>query len=127
MFSFKQIYEWLSEIINGIDFLHKIRIIHRDIKPENILIKNKHLLLTDFGASAQLGTYTNEKATQTGTSKYWSPEIDDGKKYDFKTDIWSAGCVLFELITLKIFKIELNNDESIDYQIPKSLKNLLKM
>ena len=76
-------------------------LIHDDLKPENILIKNGNCKITDFGcAKVQKQEYINILSTQFLTIGYSSPERIKGK-YDFRTDLWSLGAILYEMITLE--------------------------
>lgn len=93
------------QICVGIAQMHSLNIAHRDIKPENILVKlaNHEKLenplwivkICDFGFSKNIEE--QEASTQLGTDGYMSPQVHLGVTYDLSTDIWSAGCVLFEL------------------------------
>jgi serine/threonine protein kinase len=89
-----------------VDYLHNNNIIHRDLKPSNILITDKYnLKICDFNTSKILEIPDfKEKSlhTQIGTPFYMSPECVDNRKYNFKTDIWSIGCILYELMELEI-------------------------
>lgn len=100
------IVKYFNQITLGLDYLHYNNIIHRDLKPSNILITNNYnLKVCDFNTSKIL-TDTNfvksNMHTQIGTPFYMSPECIDNSKYNFKTDIWSLGCILFELMELSI-------------------------
>lgn len=80
--------------------LHDRKIIHRDIKPENVfLMKSNVVKLGDFGVATVLSNTLACAETMTGTPYYTSPEICMGRRYNSKTDIWSLGCVLYELVT----------------------------
>ena len=83
------------EVLLGMEYLHKNKIILRDLKLENILIgKDKHILITDFG----LAKYFKDKGKSLcGTPEYMAPEIIREEIYDEKIDIWSLGIVLYEL------------------------------
>ncbi len=105
-FNLELIYNWINEIINGIYYLHnKQRIIHRDIKPNNIFLTNKaRIKIGDFGISRVFDDEsTSIASTHLGTHKYMSPQVLNNSDYTFKTDCWSIGCTLYELITLNIF------------------------
>ena len=85
------------QLLHGIKALHALNIFHRDIKPANILLsKNDEIAkLGDMNVSiiAKSGLAT----TQTGTPYYASPEVWMQKPYNGKSDIWSLGCVLYEM------------------------------
>lgn len=94
------------QILNGLKALHKNRIIHFDIKPENILFDPKTNLvkITDFSLSQYI-TYDTDKnvLTNGGTYPYMPVECLIGcKKTSFNCDVWSLGCILFELTCGKI-------------------------
>jgi len=79
---------------------------HRDIKPENIFLTEQNKLkYGDLGVSRRLFTKDNNDLTRlVGSPNYMSPEIVYEKDYNCKSDVWSLGCVLYELITLnKLF------------------------
>ncbi|TCD61510.1 G2-specific serine/threonine protein kinase [Steccherinum ochraceum] len=77
------------------------QILHRDLKPDNVFLDESNTVkLGDFGLSKALGqtTFAN---TYVGTPYYMSPELMQEKAYDSKSDIWSLGCVIYELCALK--------------------------
>lgn len=95
-----QFINYVIQITNGLEAAHKNNIVHRDIKPQNIMItKDGHVKIMDFGV-AKLSNANLTKVNQTaGTLAYISPEQLQGKQIDYRTDIWSFGVVLYELIT----------------------------
>ena len=95
-----QIWSILIQMIQGLKALHDIKIMHRDLKSANIfLIKDGTVKLGDLNVSKVIKM--NLAYTQTGTPYYASPEVWADKPYDFKSDIWSVGCIIYELCTLK--------------------------
>ncbi|OVE79256.1 hypothetical protein BVY01_02995, partial [bacterium I07] len=90
-----------KQICEGLDKAHKADIVHRDIKPENILIDNDgRVRILDFGLARMKGVSKLTKESSTlGTVNYMSPEQVRGKEVDQRTDIWSLGVVLFEMLT----------------------------
>ena len=99
-FEEETIWKWIIQLLKGIKYLHENRIMHRDLKCANIfLMKNGLLKLGDLNVSkfAKLGL----ASTQTGTPYYCSPEIWNEKSYDYKSDIWSLGCIIYEICSLR--------------------------
>lgn len=98
---FEETYIWkvAFEILQGLKILHHNKIIHRDIKSANIFFVEGIAKLGDLNVSKVV---ENEMcSTQTGTPYYTSPQIWKGSKYNRKCDIWSTGCLLYEMCTLK--------------------------
>ena len=94
------IWRWIIQLLKGIKYLHDNRIMHRDLKCANIfLMKNGLLKLGDLNVSkfSKIGMAN----TQTGTPYYCSPEIWKGNSYDYKSDIWSLGCIIYEICSLR--------------------------
>lgn len=95
-----------TQLLEGIDFLHKHKVVHRDLKPGNILIV-KHggkviPLITDFGLSKAAGVVDGSVFSSSfgaGTPRYSSPEQLQGQPLRFNTDLWSYGAILYELFT----------------------------
>ncbi|XP_035230016.1 serine/threonine-protein kinase atg1-like isoform X2 [Stegodyphus dumicola] len=101
-FSEDQILDWFVQICLAVKHVHDRRILHRDIKTQNIfLTKSGIAKLGDFGIARVLNNTSDLARTCIGTPYYLSPEICQNKPYNNKSDIWSLGCVLYELITLK--------------------------
>ena len=94
-----EIWKIFIQLVKGLKALHDLQILHRDLKSANVfLFKDGHAKLGDLNVSkiAKRGL----GYTQTGTPYYASPEIWKDLPYDNKSDIWSLGCVLYEMITL---------------------------
>lgn len=82
--------------------VHDRKILHRDIKAQNVfLMQNGIVKLGDFGIAKVLTSTVDNARTMVGTPYYLSPEIVDNKPYNFKSDVWSLGVLLYELCTLK--------------------------
>ena len=101
------IYNIIKQICKGIKEIHDKNIVHRDLKPKNIFMnKNGKIKIGDFGISKQLNSYKQYTSTKncSGTLNYNSPEIlNGGQYYNKKTDIWSLGCIIYELFFLKTY------------------------
>ena len=77
-------------------------ILHRDIKPANIFLDvNNNIKIGDFGLAKELSSERVCTQTNVGTPFYMSPELINGVSYDERSDIWSLGCLLYELACLK--------------------------
>jgi len=81
--------------------IHSKKILHRDLKSQNIfLTKDNQAKLGDFGISKVLESTHDFAQTSLGTPFYLSPEVCMGQCYDYKSDVWMLGCILYELCTL---------------------------
>jgi len=90
--------KYFYEILDALEYLYKKEILHRDIKPENILIHNNSIKITDFGFAKSFEK--NELITTfCGSPLYMAPEIILNREYNYSSDIWSLGVVLYELLT----------------------------
>ena len=100
-FNEKTIWSIFIQMVYGIKELHDRNIIHRDLKSANIfLMKNGICKLGDLNVSKV--AKTGLLKTQTGTPYFASPEVWSGKQYGLKSDIWSLGCILYQMATLKM-------------------------
>ena len=95
-----------TETAEALDYAHRSGIIHRDIKPENILLADGHAIVADFGvaraviASGEMQeSHITEPPTVAGSPAYMSPEAAAGAEGNARTDVYSLGCVLFEMLT----------------------------
>ncbi|XP_025929477.1 serine/threonine-protein kinase Nek5 [Apteryx rowi] len=103
LFDEDQILDWFVQIALGLKHIHDRKILHRDVKAQNIFLSNngKVAKLGDFGIARELNNTMELAYTCVGTPYYLSPEICENRPYNNKTDIWSLGCVLYELCALK--------------------------
>ena len=128
IFEEKEIIEWFIEICEGVKYIHENKIIHRDLKPLNIfLTKNNKIKIGDFGIAALL-KYRSQAETVIGTQIYLSPEIMKSKLYNYKSDIWNLGIILYELTQLKhpFFDENISNEKMIN-NIEKENINFINM
>lgn len=90
-----------SQICLAIEHVHSKNILHRDLKTQNIfLMKDRQVKLGDFGVSRILQHTYDLAKTAIGTPYYLSPEICQEMPYNHKSDIWSLGCILYEMLSL---------------------------
>ena len=100
--SVDKIMDWFRQMTSGVSFIHNLKIIHRDLKPANIfLTSDKKLKIGDFGIAKTLDKTSGLASTYCGTAVYMAPEIHGGEKFDKKADVWSLGCIVYELVALK--------------------------
>jgi len=91
-----------AQMTRGLHHLQTRRLLHRDVKPENVLHNAAgQVKLTDFGISRDLDSTVGVAATFVGTASYMSPERANGKDYSYRSDVWSAGMVVYVLATTR--------------------------
>lgn len=102
--SFNETLDKGMQIARALECAHKNHIIHRDIKPQNILVTEDGIVkVTDFGIAKAMNSATITNTTKIiGSAHYFSPEQAKGSVVDFRTDIYSLGIVLYEMIVGKV-------------------------
>ncbi len=100
----KVVNRYFYDIISGLVEIHTFDIMHRDLKPENILIdRNGTLKLADFGLSRLIEPENSIQLTmQVGSYAFRTPETFLNKHYDKRSDVWSAGIILYTMLTGKL-------------------------
>ncbi|XP_040196273.1 serine/threonine-protein kinase Nek3-like isoform X1 [Rana temporaria] len=102
LFSEQTIVQWFVQMCLAVQHIHEKRVLHRDIKSKNIfLTQSRTIKLGDFGSARILSSPMAHACTYVGTPYYVPPEIWENIPYNNKSDIWSLGCVLYEICTLK--------------------------
>lgn len=93
-----QIRDIARQLVDALRYLHNHRIMHRDMKPQNILVgKGGVIKLCDFGFARAMSTNTMVLTSIKGTPLYMAPELVREQPYDHTADLWSLGCILFEI------------------------------
>ena len=99
-----QLRTYFGCLVHTVAFLHNLQVLHKDIKPENILLKDGHLVLTDFGTafdwSNREQSMTRSNAADARTPRYQSPEVASAGEFHRASDIWSLGVVFLEMVTI---------------------------
>ena len=112
----RTIKSFMYQLLRGIDFCHKNRVLHRDLKPQNLLINGKgQLKLGDFGLARAFGIPVNTFSNEVVTLWYRAPDVLLGSRtYNTSIDIWSAGCIMAEMYTGRpLFPGTTNEDQLI--------------
>ena len=128
--------KYVSQILDGLEYLHANNIIHRDIKCANILIGEGGVCkLSDFGEAKLIKKERNPNSSIHGTANWMAPEIIKSSTETRFSDIWSIGCTIIEMFqgkppysdkkdTLSIFNSIIKNNEP--PEIPEEMSDLLK-
>jgi NIMA (never in mitosis gene a)-related kinase 1/4/5 len=98
-----QVLRWLTQAMLALKYLHDKHILHRDLKTQNLfLTASGRLRLGDFGIAKVLDSTNAFAKTAIGTPFYLSPEICQELPYSWASDIWSIGCIIYELVCLRV-------------------------
>ena len=101
------IVEIIYQLVKGLQEIHENNLIHLDLTPDNIFIDgNNKIKIGDFGIAKILTETNNYTRNQVGKIYYIAPEIVSGEKYNNKVDIYSLGCIIYELFTLDEYYID---------------------
>src|SRR3989441_2155393 len=105
LFDRKECVRIMCELLDALDFAHEAGVVHRDIKPANVMLDNQgRTKLTDFGVARvtdadRTSAERTQAGTMVGTPAYMSPEQIQGLRIDRRTDIFSAGIILYQFLT----------------------------
>ena len=100
-------WDYFTQVADALAYMHERRVMHRDIKPENVFVAGGSadspavMKLGDLGLGRYFSSKTQATHSTVGTPYYMSPECIQGGGYDFRSDIWSLGCLLYQLATLR--------------------------
>uniref|UniRef100_A0A8C8RSK4 Serine/threonine-protein kinase Nek11 n=1 Tax=Pelusios castaneus TaxID=367368 RepID=A0A8C8RSK4_9SAUR len=136
IFTENEIIEWFIQLLLGVNYMHERRILHRDLKTKNIFLKNNLLKIGDFGVSRLLMGSCDLATTFIGTPYYMSPEALKHQGYNTKSDIWSLGCILYEMCCMDhaftghnflsiVLKIVEGNTPTLPDRYPSKLNTVL--
>lgn len=100
LFALPRVMKLMEQVCSALDFAHQHNVVHRDIKPANLMLTpDDTVKITDFGTAKILQFGTAQTAHVMGTPSYMSPEQVKGKPIDGRSDIFSLGVILYELMT----------------------------
>ncbi|KAF8906289.1 kinase-like domain-containing protein [Gymnopilus junonius] len=131
----KLVASYVVKILEGLHYLHTSDVVHCDLKAANILTtKNGNVKLSDFGVSLNLRAMEREIKDVAGTPNWMAPEVIELKGASTKSDIWSLGCTVIELLTGRPPYAEIGNSMSVMFRIvedempplPEECSELLK-
>ncbi|KAG9316178.1 kinase-like protein [Chiua virens] len=90
---------YTAQIVDAIEYMHDKNVIHRDLKPENLLLDSEfRIKITDFGTGKILESSDERANSFVGTAQYVSPELLESTETSKSSDLWSLGCIVFQMI-----------------------------
>uniref|UniRef100_A0A7S4HVL5 non-specific serine/threonine protein kinase n=1 Tax=Prymnesium polylepis TaxID=72548 RepID=A0A7S4HVL5_9EUKA len=102
MMSEKEVMHYFAQVASGLAYVHhELKCLHRDLKPGNIFLSGGNVKIGDFGLTRVWATGQQMARTKCGTPLYMAPEQARGSGYSRAADVWSVGCVLYELLSLQ--------------------------
>ncbi len=101
-FEESRVLTWFAEICLALQHIHAHKVLHRDLKTQNVFLTAKgEVKVGDFGIARVMQDTSDLAQTAIGTPYYLSPEMCDKRPYNSKSDIWSLGCILYEMLTFR--------------------------
>lgn len=141
IFTLDEAVKLISPVLDGLAYVHEFGIVHRDIKPANIFITNKGVVkIADFGIARMDNSELTQVGSVLGTPSYMSPEQCIGAGVDARSDLFSTGVMLYELLTGKkpfradqstaiinnVINLKPENPSAINKNLPSSIDHVLK-
>ncbi|CAM9906574.1 unnamed protein product [Ectocarpus sp. 13 AM-2016] len=126
------IFDWFVQMSSALRYIHERNILHRDLKPINVFLTGSGMIkLGDFGIAKVLECTADMASTRCGTPVYMAPEVLDDHPYGHKADMWSLGCVLYEITQLRrpftsVAKILQTDPEPIPARYSAELRGLVE-
>lgn len=128
---------YAAEVLSALAYMHSLNIVHRDIKPENVLLSTTmHAKVSDFGCAKQLSDANARSNSFCGTAEYVCPELLVEKSAGIRADMWSFGCLVYQLFTGRMpfrgfndyttFQAVIKNDYVLPDWLPADGADLIK-
>jgi len=121
---------YLSQLLDGCNYLHSNNIIHRDLKLGNIFLDaSLNVKIGDFGLATSVKFIGERKKTLCGTPNYIAPEILAKKGHSFEVDVWSIGCIIYTLLVgrapfeTRSLKETYKKIQNVEYNVPSNLSS----
>lgn len=122
IFDYNILTRYMVDILLAVEYMHSKDIIHRDLKPHNILLVEGDIKICDFGLSKPF-SYQGPNSPRVVTSWYRAPELVlMSNTYDFSIDVWSLGCIFFEMVAKRPFISEVDD---INRELIKKIRSSL--